>query len=130
MGRDFGGRLAVIEIHLELAVRVIRAFDSVADDDSLRQHHLAQVSSELCGFANFFRNDVPGAFDSLLNGSYALFAAYELLGVAEKRDFSPLLIPNVIRERFQPLLASNGGLSAAFRTVWKVEVFEDALLHC
>ncbi len=129
MRRNLGRRLAVIEIHLELAIRVFRAFHSVTDHDAVGQHHLAKVASELRGFANLFRDDVPGAFNGIFDGSDALLAAYELFRIAEKREFRPFLVPKVIRQGFQPLLASNGGLRSTFGTVWKVEVLKDALLQ-
>ena len=122
MRRNLGRRLAVAGVHLELAFGVGDAFDGAAGDAAVGHHHGAHGLAELGVLADHFGDDVARAFERLF-GRHA-----ELRGdFGERRGVA--LFPEELGERFEALVARDGGLGAALRFVGQVEIFEFGLFE-
>ena len=124
VGRDFGYRLLIVGIHLELAFGVHGAFYGAAHDSAFREHQAAEIAAKVGIFANLFSKDVTRALESFL----------EIQNLARRVDescrksFEGLprvdLIPKIIGQGLQAALPGNHRLGAAFGFVRKIEIFE------
>jgi len=66
VGRDPGGRLAVLGIQLEFAFGVRGTRNGAAGDAAIGHHHGADPLAEACVLVDHFGDDVARAFESLL----------------------------------------------------------------
>ena len=129
MRRNLARRFAVLGVDFELAFGILGPFDGTADHYAIRHHHAADGFAELGILADPLRDDVTGALQGFGRGADAFFFADEGIGQVGERGGAGLLIPKKLGERFEALIASDGGLGPALGLVRKVQIFEFGLLQ-
>ncbi len=129
MRRDGLHRLAVVVVHAELFLLVDGIQGFLADDHALIEHELAQGLAQVGVLADGLGDDVAGAFQGILDGSYFLFWIDERGSVIADGLSTGLLSPKIVGEGLEAAIASDRGFGPPLRTVRKVEIFQLGLVE-
>jgi hypothetical protein len=117
-------RLAILVVHLELLLLVDRVQRLLADDDAFVVHHRTQRLAQVGVLADRLRNDVPSAFERVLDRRHLLLRVHEGHGKLRQRLRGRLLRPQIVGKRPQTAIARNRRLRSPLRTIGQVEVFQ------
>ncbi len=128
MRGNLAGRFAELRVQLVFAFWVGNAFDGAACHQPLGHHHAAHLLAEGGIFADPLGDNVARALHRFVRGRHALFRAHEgsrKIGQGCRAS----LVPEVLRQRFQALVAGDGRLGAPLRLVGQVQVFQFGLFE-
>ena len=124
MRRNCLHRLRVLVVHLELFLLIRRVLHLAAHNRTLVKHQLPQRLAQVRVFAHPLGHNMPRAFKCLVHAPNAELCVHKAACKLRQCLCGRLLLPQVKRQRLQPLLTCNRRLGAPLWTIRKIKIFK------